>query len=710
MNSFESRLQDGWYEPQSLKPFANLISASHVIQRNDLEHERYRTPRPDALVPVIESTPPGDLLFRGPQQKNMSSVPLIDSQTYAHERSQNYPSVVAWNIADSRPLLDAQPAGSTVVLSGDGEGLVDALNANLIEPRRPIIYADTIHQRELGDISRTSSIQILTDTNRRAARRWYSVGSNTGKTDGAKTEALRKDPSDNRLMPFIADHDLDVSPDSQTVSELVGDIASVRATNYGNPVTFTPEDRPENAVDGDPRTAWRTAVFQSSRNEALEITLRRKVTTDRITLELPTTGVTARKITKFSITLDGSASPILSSFGKGNSVTVTFASQSFTRVLIRVLSDSYGARTSFSAAPGVGIAEVKIGGVSSTEYFRLPVTRVSDAPSTFLLTRRRIDQATPNRFDPETNISRIFSTTTPTAFSISGDVRVSGLAKDAVINQLIGADPLVFASRRTQGSPSSFGLSAVDGDQNTFWTTPIDASIGAQLNIALGDTNTRRLRFAFINDNEHSIPTTITITGTGGSSQVQVPKPDETGNSVVNLPATIQAPITSIVIDEIAAKTSPDYFSGFPRVLPVSVREIDTGAHNELTTRKLSVLCHSDLLWIDDVAVGVLIKGSVSDALNRQTLELSLCDNSFMLGAGKHTLRTALGEDVGFDLDRIILQPKTRLVKASVPAAQTTILSRGTTHLEAQVTATGPTIVSFAYSINPGWKATYRPT
>ena len=553
-------------------------------------------------------------------------------------------------------------------------------------------------------------MQILTDTNRRAARRWYSVGSNTGKTDGAKIKALRKDPSDNRLMPFIADHDLDVSPDSQTVSELVGDIASVRATNYGNPVTFTPEDRPENAVDGDPRTAWRTAVFQSSRNEALEISLRRKVTTDRITLVLPTTGVTARKITKFSITLDGSASPILSSFGKGNSVTVPFASQSFSRILIRVLADSYGARTSFSAAPGVGIAEVKIGDVSSAEYFRLPVARVSDAPSTFLLTRRRIDQATPNRFDPETNISRIFSTTTPTAFSIRGDVRISGLAKDAVINQLIGADSLVFASLRTQGSPISFGLSAVDGDQNTSWTTPIDASIGAQLNVALGDANTRRLRFTFINDDEHSIPTTVTIKGTGGSSQVQVPKPNETGTSVVHLPANIQAPITSIVIDEIAAKTSPDYFSGFPRVLPVSVREIDTGTTNQLVTRNLSAVCHSDLLWIDDVAVGVYVKGSVSDALNRKTLKLSLCDDSFMLGAGKHTLRTALGEDVGFDLDRIILQPKSRTVKASVPAAQTTILSRSTTHLEAQVIGTGPTIVSFAYSINPGWRATYRPT
>ena len=100
----------------------------------------------------------------------------------------------------------------------------------------------------------------------------------------------------------------------------------------------------------------------------------------------------------------------------------------------------------------------------------------------------------------------------------------------------------------------------------------------------------------------------------------------------------------------------------------------------------------------------------MTDALNRQSLDLSLCDDSVDLSAGEHTLRTALGQDVGFDLDRIILQPKNQIVKAPVPIARTTILSRSTTHLEAQVTATGPTIVSFAYSINPGWKATYRQT
>ena len=710
LNSFESRLQDGWYEPQSLSNFANLISASRVIQRNDIEHERFRTPRPEAMVSVLQQTPPGDVIFEGPLQRNESKIALIDSQTYAHARTLDYPTLKAWSIGGTRPLLDAQPARATVVLSGDGDGMIDALNAGLIDTRQPVVYAETIAQRSLKELANVASTQILTDTNRRAARRWYSVGSNTGKTDEVSAEAFTKDPSDNRLMPFVADHDLQASTDSQTVTQLVGDVKSVRATNYGNPVTFTPEDRPENAIDGDPRTAWRTAVFSSSRDEALEITLNHSVMTDHIALVLPTTGVTARRITNFSITLDDSQTPILSSFGKKDTKRVTFTKQAFSKILIRVLADNYGTRTSFSAAPGVGLAEVVIDGISNTEFLRLPTAQVSTAPSTVLITRRRIDQATPNRFDPESHIARIFATQKPATFTVSGDVRISGLADDVVINRLIGASPLVYSSVRTQGSPNSFGFSATDGDPQTAWTTPIDESIGARIDLALGTPSTKQLRFTFVDDNEHSVPKAITITGTGGSAKIKVAAPDKDGVTIVDIPPSITAPITSIIIDEITARTTPDYFSGFPRILPVSIQEIDTGTDNASVQQSLSVLCRSDLLWVDEVAVSVRIKGTVHDALNRASLDLSLCETSLSISAGQHTIRTALGQDVGFDIDRLVMKPANWASSQSLIASPVEILSQSKTHLEARVSAPGATLLSFAFSNNPGWKASYRQT
>ena len=710
LNSFESRLQDGWYEPQTLQQFAKLISASRVIQRNDIEHERFRTPRPEALVPILKASPPGEVFFTGPTQRNDSKIVLIDSQTYASERTPDFPAVQAWKISDVRPLLDAQPAQSTVVLSGDGDGLIDALSAGLISTDQPIVYAETIAQGSLTDLANLASTQILTDTNRRAARRWYSVGSNTGKTEQLGAPALNADASDNRLMPFVSDYNLQPSTDSQTITQLVGDVKSIRATNYGNPVTFTPEDRPENAIDGDPRTAWRTAVFSSSRNETLEINLGRKVTTDHITLLLPTTGVTARQITRFSITLDDADTPIFSQFDNATTKKVAFGQRTFSKISIKVLADNYGARTSFSAAPGVGLAEVIIDGISNKEYLRLPVAEVSNSPMTVLLTRRRIDQATPNRFDPESHIARIFSTTKPMVFTITGDARISGLATDDVINRLIGANPVVTSSVRTQGSPSSFGYAATDGKRQTAWTTPIDGSIGAQLNLALGSPSTRQLRFAFVDDNEHSVPTTITITGSSGSAKIKIAPPDETGFSRVDLPATVTAPITSIVIDEINAKTNPDYFSGFPRVLPVSIQEIDTGTDNAIIEHNLSNLCQWNLLWIDDVAIGVRLKGSTRDALKRQPLELSLCAGSLSLDAGPHTLRTALGQDIGLDVDRLVLRPSDSVKIKPLTTTPIEILSQSKTHIEARIDAVGKTVVSFAYSNNPGWKALFRPS
>ncbi|MEZ5252179.1 MAG: hypothetical protein R2713_24105 [Ilumatobacteraceae bacterium] len=49
-----------------------------------------------------------------------------------------------------------------------------------------------------------------------------------------------------------------VDPTQQTVAVLDGGLV-VRATGYGEPFAYRPEDRPAMAVDGDPDTAWRVA-------------------------------------------------------------------------------------------------------------------------------------------------------------------------------------------------------------------------------------------------------------------------------------------------------------------------------------------------------------------------------------------------------------------------------------------------------------------
>ena len=78
---------------------------------------------------------------------------------------------------------------------------------------------------------------VLTDTNRRRARRWSSVRDNVGVTEQAGEEPLRDDLGDARLDVFP-----DAGDDAHSTIDQQG-VARVTATRYGNTITYTPEDR-----------------------------------------------------------------------------------------------------------------------------------------------------------------------------------------------------------------------------------------------------------------------------------------------------------------------------------------------------------------------------------------------------------------------------------------------------------------------------------
>ena len=81
------------------------------------------------------------------------------------------------------------------------------------------------------------------------------------------------------------------------------------ATDYGNPVTYTPDDRPANAMDGDPQSAWRVgALADPTGASGSIIALDHPVTTDHIQLLQPINLVRNRWITKVALALRRPAS------------------------------------------------------------------------------------------------------------------------------------------------------------------------------------------------------------------------------------------------------------------------------------------------------------------------------------------------------------------------------------------------------------------
>src|SRR5439155_431596 len=101
---------------------------------------------------------------------------------------------------------------------------------------------------------------------------------------------------------------LDVFPhatDSDATVMQQRGVRSVQASHYGNPVSYTPEDRAAFAFDADPLTAWRVGAFGDPVGERLRIELAHPVTLDHLTVLQPVNGPRNRYVTRATLTFDG---------------------------------------------------------------------------------------------------------------------------------------------------------------------------------------------------------------------------------------------------------------------------------------------------------------------------------------------------------------------------------------------------------------------
>ena len=218
---------------------------------------------------------------------------------------------------------------------------------------------------------------MVTDSNRRRARRWGSIRENEGYTEMAGEEALEYEVGDARLDIFPTAGD-----DSFTVAVQRGG-ATVQASAYGNPVSYTPGDRAFFAVDGDPRTAWKVGAFSEVEGEYLRLTTDEPVTTDHVGLTQPLSSDINRWITEVELRFDG-----------GDPVRVDLTEASRDRAgpgrrvprahllgawSIEILGDTIGYRPKLAGVSAVGFAEVDLEGIRLEELMRPPVDVVDAA-------------------------------------------------------------------------------------------------------------------------------------------------------------------------------------------------------------------------------------------------------------------------------------------------------------------------------------------
>ncbi len=745
LDAFDSRFAEGDMDPASIAPIARLMGVGDIVDRSDLQYERYRTARPIPMWQLLTHTEGlEDPVTFGPPTPNIAGPkqPMIDEVALGTDPSlPNPPPLSSFAVKGAVPIVRTHAAQGASLFAGSADGLVDSAGLGLLDgPQADFFSASYAKDRSaFNRIYSADADLVVTDTNRKRAERWGTIREQTGYTEQAD-EVAPYDPTDQRLEVFPGQSSAD-----QTVTEQRGG-ATVTATDYGNPVTYTPDDRPANAMDGDPNSAWRVGALEDPTGARLKIDLAHPVTTDHLQLLQPINLVRNRWITEVALHFDNRPPVVLHLDDSSRSLpgqTVQFPKQTFHHLEIEVRGTNIAKRPEYDGVSGVGFAEVKIPGVAPVDELVRPPTDLLTWAGTSSLshrlvevfTRLRSNPAEPVRLDEEVRMNRIIDLPTARSFSIAGSAALSDYVSDATIDSLLGLPDAsqggitANSSGHLQGSIEMRASAALDGDPKTFWSSVFNQPTGAWLSYDFGHPITvSHLDLQIVADGHHSVPTEITVTPDGDQAKavkVAIPaiQDQSQANATVSVPVTLPAAVTGsslqFTITGSRQVKEKDWYSDSKTAAPIAIAELGIpGERMASTPTSFDSGCRSDLITIDGHAVPVRVTGTAADAVARKPLKVTACGTPIDLSKGEHILRTATGRDLGIDVDQLALAsapggaalPLTQAVAAdsSGPAAPKVVTEHtGRVSYDLSVPhPSGPFWLAVDQSWSDGWHAT----
>ncbi|HET6952336.1 MAG TPA: alpha-(1-_3)-arabinofuranosyltransferase family protein [Acidimicrobiales bacterium] len=747
LNAFDLGLQERTADPDSLAAVARLMRAGDVLVQSDLQYERYNTPRPrNFWAWVLDAPGLGTPTGFGPAAPNLTTpeVQLDDEVMFESDPSLADPHEVAvLPVTDPVGIVSTHATASPLIVAGDGAGLVDGAAAGLIDGRELIRYSAALSDGELADALDDGAALLVTDSNRKRGERWTTIRHTRGYTETTAGEPLVPDSTDNRLPLFP-----DAGTDAMTVATERSGI-SAQATTYGNPITFTSEERATLAVDGDIETAWRTAAFSDARGERLDITLDEPVTTDRVNLTQVTTGARNRYITKVRLRFDGGDPVDLELTAQSRDAPgqlVTFPERTFSSLSVEILADSVGWVPRYAGQSSVGFAEIAIGDepLHNDEAVRLPTDLLDaagddslDHPVAFSLTRQRQDPADTTRLDEEMRMVRVFSLPTDRSFSVTGEARLYRRFPNRVLDATVGRPhdgSVTWARASSQLTASTQTASAAfDGDPSTAWTTIRSDPDRQWVEINLtAPVTVSSVPLTIVADGRHSVPTEVEVWVDGvPSDRIGLPAIDDGAvqNATTTVDVPLPAPVTGstfrIRITAARTVTTHDWVSDHDLDQPAAIAEIGLPAPPvPPLPETFDSGCRSDLLTVDGTPLPVRVTGPMVDALAGEALDVVPCDGAAVsLAEDDHEIATALGRDAGLEIDRLVLRSAaggaasgaagTLVSEAAggTPAAGPSVRVVEDDHDRTRVEVEGatpgePFWLVLGQSLNPGWAAT----
>ena len=734
--AFDRRFQEDDIDADAIVPVARLLSVGDIVHRADLTFERFRTPRPVPMADLLDNraglepgVPFGEPVANvaGPEQTMIDEIHLAMDPTLPHPAP-----VTVYGVPDPLEVVRARAATGGTVIVGDAEGIVDAAGAGLVDLTRPLWFGadlvvdDDLRSMVLGEPTRV----VITDTNKRRARRWGIMRENRGHVERSGQEPLVDDPTDNRLELFA---DLDTDPDhdgddSRTVSLQPGPFR-LRASRYGNPVTYTNDDRPARAVDGDIGTAWVVGAFSEARGERLEFAYDQPTSVPVITLVQPRDEEANRRVTEVTIRADGHTLLVtgldersLSPSGQ----TLGLPDHEPGHIFEIELSDlDVAPRANYSGVSPVGFAEVVMGDADPViESLRTPIGFVEtvgadldDHDLSVVLTRERSNPQEPVRTDPEPEMRRSVAVGSVRTFTVEGAARVSGRVEDSVVDSLLGraaaVDGRPLLARAYQSLPGdlhSVASMAFDRDLSTAWTGGLGGRTPQWIELESSDgIEFDEIRVSVVVDELHSAPTGLRVEVDDvvlGEFPTGIDLSDGSGRGIVDvvIPASGAGSRVRLRATAVAERTTRDWYSNDFTRLPISIAEIDFGrtAPRFGSLRAIDTGCVA-LAEVDGRPVLGRVTAGIDAALRRHELPIEGCAEVTV--GPEFTVQTT-GRTIGLDIDQLVLRSRRDLNPARV-FEPVTVVSDDDTSYVLDVAASGlDRWLVLGQSHNDGWEAT----
>ncbi|MDW3218349.1 MAG: alpha-(1-_3)-arabinofuranosyltransferase family protein [Acidimicrobiales bacterium] len=731
--AFDQRFQEDTVDADAIAPIARLLSIDDIVHRADLTFERFRTPRPVPTAALLDEVDGlGDGIGFGPPAPNIAGPEqtMIDEVHLAIDPALPDPApVTAYPVDGALDIVRTRPVTGGIVVVGDAEGLVDTAAAGLLDVERPLWFAaDLVADPTLADtvLAEPATI-VITDSNRREANRWGTLRENQGYTEWPGQEPLVDDPTDNRLELFAGVADAGLDPDDTRTVSVQEAPFRLRASDYGNPVTYTNDDRPVLAIDGDATTAWVVGAFAEARGEWLEFAYTTPTVVPSIRVVQPG-GDVNRRITEIEIRADGEllrrvALTDASHTSPGQTIDLPTheAASTFT---VHLTDLDVAPQANYAGVSPVGFAEIVMAGAEPvTEFLRTPVALVeqlgddlAEHDLAVVVTRERSNPQEPVREDPEREIRRIVVTAHDREFVLGGSARVSAAVDDSVVDALLGrtTDTLgdamwARAEESLQGDLRSIASMAFDGDPTTAWTGEFGGQLWRWVEVEHdAPVSFDGIEVLVVNDALHSVPTEIEVSVDGtviGAYPTGLRAGDAERGTVtrVSLPAVGTGRVVRLQSTAVDENTTRDWYSNDFIGLPTSFAEVDLGVGRAFGPLQPIATPCLPLATLDGVTAHARIEASVDEALDRDELTLVGCEP---VSADSRIEIETSGRPHGFDIDQLVLSSP-RPVEPPVAGPVVAVESHDDTSYRVRVPASEEDRwLVLGQSHNLGWEAT----